>query len=239
MQSSNWGDLFQYVGMKDLARFLTTFNMVSQQIAVDGVNVYSIQSTGLQDCTINGVYIPALPADAELIINTDQAAPTDEWDLLAAAGVTTCAVDDEVYTGTLQGVDQKFYKCLVAHDLRYGTEPAENPQLWQALPNLDEMELTDDFRLWIMVTAESDGTLGCWIASDAHVAIGTTPTLKIPYFDPSVYCVVAIIDYRNDAAATVTFGEAAGNGTFTDTDDAWIQQVVGPVFPHPDFLPKN
>jgi hypothetical protein len=234
MQTSNWGDRFSHVAMKDLARFLTTYNMVSQTVAVDGVNVYNVQTTGGGDCTINGVYIPALTADAELLINTEQPAPTAAW-----ATRTTYSVDDLVYTGVLQAETQKFWKCLQAHNSEDSLTPAGNlnPTLWQAMPDLDEMELLDDFRMKIMITAEADGTMGLWSAS-AHSAIGTEPTLKIPYFDPSVYVVIGIIDYANDAAsATVTFGESGGGSDF-GTDGTFID-VIGPVFPHPDNMPKN
>ena len=242
MQNSNWGDKFSHVAMKDLARFLSTYNMADQTIAAD-TNVWDIQSNGTGACTINGIYIPSLPVDDVLDISLEQIAPvvtTHSWELLTAAGVTSHAVDDEVYTGTLTSIDQKFYKCLVAHDGVYGTEPANNPNLWQSLPNIDTLALLDDFRLWTMITAEADGTLGVWIASEAVSAIETAPTLKVPYFDPSIYCVVAFGDYRNDEGTTsVQFGDDGGGSIWTQGGDCWFNVVLGPVFPHPDNMPKN
>ena len=248
MQSSNWGDMFSHTAMKDLARFLTTYNMADQTVAVDGTNVYNIQSSGTGDCTINGVYIPSLAADAELLIITDQAAPTvttESWELLCAAGVTSFAVDDEVYTGTLTGVSQKFYKCLVAHDCIYGTEPANNPNLWQAIPNADTLSMIADATCWFMVTAESDGTLGLWIASTELGVAAAAPTngLRVPYFDPSVYCVIAFVYIDNDEYdATGVVGAALTDDGGIDWDsgaDATYHVVLGPVFPHPDNMPKN
>ena len=229
MNANNWGDKFSHRAMMDLARFLTTYNMVSQTCAADA-NDWDLQTAGGGDCTINGVYIPALAADPALDINVDQVAPSNAW-----AQNTVYAVDDEVYTGTLAGADQKFWKCLKAHTASF--EAPGQDDKWQAIPNLDGMQLADDFRLYIMLTVEADGTLGAWIAS-AHSAIGTVPTLKIPYFDPAIYCVVGLIDYANDAeSGTVTFGLNAGAVLFST--DGTFHQVIGPVFPHPDNMPKN
>ena len=63
---SNWGNLFSYVSMKEFAKYLTTYNMETQTIAVDGTNIYNIQSTGTKQAVLDGVYINALAADAEL-----------------------------------------------------------------------------------------------------------------------------------------------------------------------------
>ena len=243
MQKSNWGDLFSHRPMKDLARFLTTYNMASQTIAADE-NVYDIQSTGTGICTINGVFIETLTVDAAYPIATAQAAPTEtteSWQLLIDAGVTTFAVDDEVYTGTLTGVSQKFYKCIEAHKGIEGTNPAENTNLWQAIPNAHNLALAIDETFMAMVTAEADGTLGVWIACIVLGASNAMPALIIPYFDPSVYCVVAFMEIDNTTNADTNSYGAVGTGAgyITHASDATFHQVIGPVFPHADNMPKN
>lgn len=222
--ASNWGNLFSYISMKELAKYVTTYNMDTQTIAVDGTNVYNIQSTGTGQAVLDGDYINSLTVDAELLITDGEV--TTQW-----AGNTAYTADDEVVVGTPNG---EMFKCLVTHT---SAIPPGQDEKWQRIPNLAGYELADDFRLLIMVTAEADGTLGAWVASDAS-AIGTAPTPKIPAFDPSVYVVVAFIDYANDAAsATVTFGDTDGAGDF-GTDGTFVQ-VLGPIFPDITNLPKN
>lgn len=222
---SLWGDLFSHIPMRELAGYLTTYNMGTQVVAVDGTNVYNIQTTGGAQAVLNGDYINALAADAELLITDTEV--TAQW-----AGNTAYSVDDEVVVGAPNG---EMFKCLVAHTSVH--TPKQGDGFWQALPNLAGYELADDFRLLIMVTVEADGTLGVWVASDA-IAIGSAPVPKIPVFDPSVYCVVGFIDYANDAAsATVTFGDTGGGSDFGT--DGTVVQVLGPIFPDSSLMVKN
>ena len=145
---SLWGNLFSHVPMRELAGYLTTYNMDTQTIAVDGTNVYNIQSTGTGQCVINSAYINSLTVDAELLITDGEV--TTQW-----AGNTAYSADDEVVVGTPNG---EMFKCLVAHTSVH--TPKQGDGFWQAIPNLAGYELADDFRLLIMVTAEADGTLG-------------------------------------------------------------------------------
>lgn len=233
MQTSVHGDKFSYVAMKDFARFMTTYNMVSQAVSAE-TNVYDIDDTGTQDFTMNGLYVLEKTIDPASVINTEQAAPTSIW----AANVAQ-VVDDEVYTGTLQSTTQMFWKCIKAHTTSGDKSPhnGQNSDLWEALPNADEMELADDFRIKFLITSLIGGELRLWIAS-AQSAIGTEPTLKIPYYDPSVHVAVGIVDYANDnAEGTVTFGESGGGVDFA-TDGSFIN-IIGPCLPHPDNMPKN
>jgi len=251
--TSNWGKYFGHTAMKELAAFSTTYNMADQTVAVDGTNVYNIQSGGTGACVINGVYIPSLTADAELLIITDQAAPTvttESWPLLADAN-SALAVDDEVYTGTLTGVSQKFYKVLVAHNANRDQAPADCPDLFQAIPNADTLALADGISTWVMITAESSlgtlGKLGIWIASSA-LGLGddAAPILgidAIPYFDPSYYVVVAfaLVTNNTNTAAGVIGAATVGGGGIEWTADADVVYYVqlGPVFPSPSNMPKN
>ena len=240
MQANNWGDLFGHRPMRDLARFLTTYNMATQAVAADS-NEYDLQTTGGAACVINGIYIPALTADDPYDISAEQTAPTittESWKLLTAAGVTTWAVDDECYTGTHTAIDQKFYKCLKAHQNDESLEPADNPDLWQAIPNAEGYSLANDFACMFMVTAESDGTLGVWIASTTASATTFVPDLVVPFFDPAVYCVIGFILNDNDNGSAAAVVGAASAGVLWLTDGT-IYQVIGPVFPHPNNMPKN
>jgi hypothetical protein len=238
MQPSNWGDKFSHIAMKDLARFLSTYNMVTQTLAVDGTNVYNIQSGGGGDCTINGVYIAALAADAELLHATEGAAPSAAW-----AANTSYSADDTVYTGTLTNVNQMFWKCLKAHKSMHGLEPDgnRNQNLWQAIPNAYGISMVVDATINVMVTAESDGTLGIWTACIVQGAGNAQPALIVPYFDPAIYCVVAFIEIDNTTnAATNIYGAAGtGAGYITYATDGTFLQVIGPVLPHPTNMPVN
>jgi len=68
---SKWGKRFNYVPMGELAGFLSSYNMSSQTLAIDGVNAENIQSSGTGMAMINNVFIPSLAADAELDISAD------------------------------------------------------------------------------------------------------------------------------------------------------------------------
>ena len=252
MLANNWGDKFGHRPMRDLARFLTTYNMADQGIAVDGTNVYNIESTGTGACVINGVYVPSLTADTELLIITDQAAPTvttESWPLLADAN-SALAVDDEVYTGTLTGISQKFYKVLVAHNANRDQAPVDCPELFQAIPNADTLSLANGKTTYMMITAESSlgtlGKLGIWIASSALGTGNAAPTLgidAIPYFDPSYYVVVAfaLVTNKTNSATGIIGAATVGSGgiNWTSTTDAVYYVQLGPVFPSPSNMPKN
>ena len=253
MLANTWGDKFSYRTMQDLARFSRTYNLADQQIAAD-TNTYNIQSTGTGACVINSVYVPSLTADDALSIITEQTAPTattESWDLLADAG-TAFVVDDEVYTGTLTSVTQKFYKCLVAHTPTGSDcmKPADRTDLWQAIPNADTLTLDDDETAFMMITAESSlgtlGTLGIWIACTelGEATVAPANGVIVPYFDPSYYVVVAfalLTQNYNDCDDGVVGYATAGNGVidWTATRDATYYVQLGPVYPHIDNMPKN
>jgi hypothetical protein len=226
-----WGSKFSYVAMKQLAAFLTTYNMADQALLDDGTNVYNIEITGTGACCINGVYIPSLTANTEELLTAQEV--TTKW-----LPNTVYAADTEVYFGGAGAAGVKFYKCLLAHTSDENVPPANSKTMWQDLPNLAGQEVADDFRVLIMVTAESDGSLGIWRAS-VDVAKGTVPTPDIPYFDPTIYMVVGWIDFANDTAGTaVTFGDTGGGVDFDSADGVFTQQI-GPVFPSAANLPKN
>jgi hypothetical protein len=62
LEGNNWGDRFGQKGAAALAAFMSTYNMVDQALAFS--NGADPVTTGTGDCTINGIYIPSLPAEA-------------------------------------------------------------------------------------------------------------------------------------------------------------------------------
>lgn len=164
-----WGKRFTKKAAQDLAAYMTSYNMESQAVAIDGVNAENIQSTGTAPCMINGVFIPSLAADAELDISAD-------------------TVGDAVGATVASGSSRYF-----------------------------------------LVLAKADGTLSVWLAGDA--ATDGSEVLKIPAFDPSTYCAVAILHVNSNTAFVL------GTTALTGLDTYY--QLTGPVFPHADNIDEN
>lgn len=77
MTDNNWGSRFGNKGLSAFAGFMSTYNMVSQAVAFADENC---ATTGGGDCTINGVYIPALTAEAATDWSETTAATSIEGD---------------------------------------------------------------------------------------------------------------------------------------------------------------
>jgi len=60
--NTNWGKLFSFRAMRELAAYLTSYNMANQTVALDA-NAQDLQTTGTGSCMIDGVFIPSLAAD--------------------------------------------------------------------------------------------------------------------------------------------------------------------------------
>jgi hypothetical protein len=166
------------IAARDIMDFMGTYNMATQAVAADGSHAYNVQTTGGGACVIDTVLIPALDADAEHLIVTE---------------------DDHT--------------------------------------DINGLTLADDYEQWFAFFVEADGTLSVKQAGDA-AAIGGNAVLKIPDFDPTTYCCVAVCLYANDAASdTVTFGATDG-GVAWGTDGTFYQ-MIGPVFPHPDNIDND
>ncbi len=58
--ASNWGKRFSYVAMKHFAKYMATYNMETQTIAVDGSNIYNIQSTGTGHVSYTYLTLPTI-----------------------------------------------------------------------------------------------------------------------------------------------------------------------------------
>ena len=77
MTDSSWGEKFGNKAVAALAGFLTTYNVASQAVAFTTVDP---TTTGTAPCCINGVYIPALTAEAATDWDSDTAATSVEGD---------------------------------------------------------------------------------------------------------------------------------------------------------------
>lgn len=64
LESNNWANRFGNKGVGALAAYLSTYNMVDQ--AFTFTNAADAATTGTGDCTINGIYVPSLPASGVL-----------------------------------------------------------------------------------------------------------------------------------------------------------------------------
>jgi hypothetical protein len=168
LEGNNWGDRFGNKGVAALAAFMSTYNMVDQAFTFgDGADP---ATTGTGDCTINGVYIPSLTAEADA-----------DWSSILAAD-------------------------LVEGDARGHVIPTAYSQYFAAFAN-------------------AAGRLMILQAGD--MALDGSEELKIPWFDPTTWCCIALFHINSTG---FTCGTTA-TGTM-ETEYA----VIGPVLPHPDNL---
>ena len=166
LTDNNWGDKFGNKGTAAFAAFMSTYNMVDQTFAL----ATDPSTSGGGDCTINGVYIPALTAEADA-----------DWSETTAS-------------------------TLVAGDARGEVIPTA-------------------YSVWLAVFARSTGLLRIDMAGD--MALDSNEVLKIPWFDPTIWCCIAVVNINST-------GWTAGT-TDAGTMDT-IYPVIGPVLPHPDNL---
>jgi hypothetical protein len=169
LEGNAWGDKFGDKAAGALAAFMSTYNMVAQSASFDDENC---QHAGGGDCTINGVYYPALTAEV-----------TTDW-------------SDTATTGT-----------SVAGD---------------ALGTI----VYDGYMVYLAVFANYLGRMRVDLASP--VFLDADIELKIPWFDPTTWCCIAI--GLMNAGSTITLGTTDINSETT------MYQVIGPVLPHPDNL---
>lgn len=62
LDNGNWAGLFSHRAMKDLAAYLTTYNLDTQAVAFAAADP---ATTGTKQCMINGTFIPSLTAEAD------------------------------------------------------------------------------------------------------------------------------------------------------------------------------
>ena len=74
--------LFNYRPMKDLAGFLTSYNCATQVVTFyDDGDDNDLTDTGTAMCAINGVVIPSLTQDAQMVIASDETGDAPDVDI--------------------------------------------------------------------------------------------------------------------------------------------------------------
>lgn len=234
------GSLFSHKAMQEMARYMNTYNMATQAIAVDG-NAYDIQSTGTGWAMVNG-QPEQIEVDAALDISAT-ASTQREITKTAWAVSTSYSVGDIRWNS-----DGIRFRCITAHTSRDGSdsnyinnEPGKSDNwayYWEEAPHAATYaagsSIADGSSQWFLVTAEVDGTLGIWEAGDA----GTSTTFECPQFDPKLYIPVGAVLYAN--AAGDSAADVIGNASTCDFSTyGTFVQLIGPVFPKAGNFDKN
>jgi len=141
-----------------------------------------------------------------------------ESQALAVAGV------DPVTTGT---------KKMVIDGVPI-TCPAEDDADWSSVLAADLVQgdakgvvVPTAYSQWPIVFADSDGRLRIDLAGD--MALDAEVELKIPLYDPTVWCPIALMLVNSTGA---TLGTTDIGASMIGTE----YQIVGTVLPHPDNL---
>ena len=238
-QDIDIGKQFSFKPMKSLMEYLSTYNVSTQAVAIDGT-ANDIQTTGTGTAIFCGQPL-TIDEDAALDISACTEGTETAW-----------AVDTAYVIGdVVQNSHGVRYMCRLAHTSKDGTdsdytnnEPgkSDNSDRWweqrdHAAVNASGTSITHDYEQWFLVTAIIDGTLQIWEAGDeATIVLGAE--CKIPQFDPKVYVAIGLIHITSLVDAETAFVV----GT-TDIEESscveTIYNLTGPIFPHPDNWDKN
>jgi hypothetical protein len=227
---SDLSQFFSHKAMKELAKYLDTYNMATQAVAIDGSNAENIQSTGTAAAVLNGTPI-TVAADAELDISADTEGTESAW-----ATATSYTLNSSYVTEAQMG--GKRYKCISSHTSSADDRPGLGMN-WETYwvertndaTNAVGYSIADGYDVYVLITAQADGTLTMWLAG-VQALLGTA-VCKIPAFDPEKYVAVATALIVNDSGSALVIGTTALTGDIT------FWQHIGPIFPHPDNLDKN
>lgn len=218
---------FSHKAAITLAEFAMTQNVETQAFAVDGVNAENVQTTGTGQAILKGHPI-TVAEDAELDISGDLQLTT--W--LTATAYTTV---DLRFTTDANGHKQ-WYKCILNHTSSAADKPgfgANWRTYWIESTNRAEQASGDVVAsgdsMYYLALVNSAGTLTLVKASDSGV-LDANIELKIPQFDPEVFVAIGTL-LIDSAGFTLGTTSTAGVSTFA--------QILGPVFPHPDYLDRN
>jgi hypothetical protein len=224
---------FSHKPMQEMAKYLNTYNIASQALAIDGSNAENIQTTGTGGIIINGLYY-ACAEDAELDISADTGGTETAW-----ATATSYTAGNIRSKTTPVGPTRRF-RCILAHTSADDNKPEEGKDwelYWEFAPNnwtnASGTVITTLYEQWFAVFALSTGVISLAVAGTQATIAGGAAELKIPHFDPLTYCCIGVIKIAKDDAGDLTVGTTAltGDGTYVN--------LVGPVFPHPDNLDLN
>lgn len=209
---------FSHRPMKDLAGFLMSMNGIeSQAFAIDGSNAENVQTTGSKACMINGVYIKALAADAELDISADK-------QLTVWVSGTAYTTVDLRYVEDANGYKQ-WYKCTSNHTAAATNKPGTpgGESYWtkssQTAENGVGHSIAQDDTYNYLALVNSAGTLTLVKADDG------SGNLQIPNFEPEVFCAIGYL------AVTPTSGAHVLGTTVLSVVGTFTQILGMPVFP--------
>lgn len=231
--SNGLDKFFAHKPMQEVAKYLNTYNIASQALAIDGGNAENIQTTGDAGIIINGQYF-ACAEDAELDISEDTEGTETAWATATAYTAGNIRKND-----TSAGANRRF-RCILAHTSSADSEPETGRDwelYWEYAPhnavNGSGTVTTTLYERWFVVLAKSTGVISVWQAGDEATIAGGAVSLKVPQFDPLVYVCLGLLKVAKDDAGNHTLGTTAltGDGTYVN--------LVGPVFPHPDNLDLN
>jgi len=231
--------LFSYKNMKNLMEYLSTYNMESQAVAIDG-NAEDIQTTGTGMAMLNGQPV-ILAEDAALDISA-----CTEGTLTAWASATAYVVGD-----IRKNTSDMRFVCILAHTSRDGSdsdyinnEPGKSDnsaRFWEqrdhSAVNASGTVITDDYEQWFLILAKKDGVISLWEAGDQAITT-TGAECKIPQFDPKTYVAIGLLHILAavDAGTDFTVGTTSlAEATCVDT----FLNLTGPVFPNVDNWDAN
>jgi len=232
--NQNHYEKFSYKPMRELAKYLNTYNCESQVVAHSAAD---IGDTGTKLAILCGQPVQ-LAIDSALDISSCTEGTESSWSSGSSYSIGSIVEADD-------GVR---YRCITAHTARDGSdsdyinnEPGSSDnwaRFWEDAPhtavNASGTEITKKYEQWFMVTAKADGTLTVWEAGDQSAYGTATAECKVPLYDPKKYIPVAFWHAKNSTSATFTIGT-----TSTSSATHTLLQVTGPVLPHPDNWDVN
>jgi len=225
---TNFPSKFSHRPMIDLAAFLLSRNGAeTQAFAIDGSNAENVQTTGTKPCVINGVYIKALTADAELDISADK--QLGIWE----SGESYTDVDVR-YVEDDNGLKQ-WYRCIASHTSATANKPNTKGNTWlsywtrtsQTAENGVGNSIAQDATYNYLALVNSAGTLTLVKADDG------SGNLQIPNFEPELFCAIGYLTVTPTSGAHVL-------GTTALTTVGTFSQLIGvPVFPAAAVIDHN
>ena len=245
----NLSESFSFKVQKAMARYMATFNIASQALAVDDGGPTDIQTTGLQLAYFDGAPIK-LPADAALDISADAANESvTAWANSTSYSLGDIRANSNASAGSSYASDTRL-RCIEAHTSNEANDEPEVSSRWEEKWVREPHEAytagaatvgvgnTREF----LVLAERDGTLNPVLCGDdANSTTGFS--LEVPLFDPYTYVPVGFMHVINaDPTNAFTLGTTncdngnAGNDVLMTVT---YHQCTTPIFPHVDNIDKT
>lgn len=217
---------------RDLTAFNQSMNMATQIFAVDA-NAEDVQATGVVAMVVNdvpGVY----GATAVLDISGDLQLTV--W--VTGSSYTTA---DMRYVVNPSSGNKQWYKCIVAHTSAAANKPDENnlrddatwKTYWTRSTQTAEQASGDYIptlhsRYYVALSNHAADSLT--LVKGGDIALDADVELRIPNFEPEMFCVIGIL-LINSAGFTLGTTSTAGVSTFT--------QWIGPAFPQGISIDQN